>query len=153
MKRAVIIYESLYGNTRRVADAIARGVRGAGDITCKVVKTSELHTDEICNYDAILFGCPNHNQAPALNMIRFLERAAIVHVRNRIGGVFDTYTGGNKAVALTKLAGIVSEKFPGIELIGEGVSAKVESRKGPVLEPEIVEATNFGRIIGARLLE
>ncbi len=153
MKRAVIIYESLYGNTRRVADAIARGIQTAGDITCKVVKTSELHTDDICNYDAILFGCPNHNQAPALNMIRFLERASIVHVRNRIGGVFDTYTGGNKAVALTKLAEIVSEKFPGIELIGEGVSAKVESRKGPVLDSEIVEATNFGKSIGVRLLE
>jgi flavorubredoxin len=153
MKRAVIIYESLYGNTRRVADAIARGIMAAGDITCKVVKTSELHTDEICNYDAILFGCPNHNQAPALNMIRFLERASIVHVKDRIGGVFDTYTGGNKGVALTKLAGIVSEKFPGIELVGEGLSVKVESRKGPLLESEIVEATSFGKSVGTRLLK
>ncbi len=151
MKSAIIIYESLYGNTKKVADAIAEGIRQRGDVECRVVKTGEIHTDEICDYDAIIFGCPNHNQAPALNMSRFLERAAIVHVKGKVGGVFDTYTGGNKGVALGKLGQIIKEKFEGIDLVGAGFSAKVDGRKGPLAEGEEDKAREFGIMIATRL--
>ncbi|MFW9849163.1 MAG: flavodoxin domain-containing protein [Candidatus Thorarchaeota archaeon] len=151
MKRVIIVYESVYGNTKRVAEAIAEGIRKSGDVDCRVAKTGEIHTDEICDYDGILFGCPNHNQAPALNMTKFLDRASIVHVAGKIGAVFDTYTGGNKGVALSKLRSIVSDKFPGIEFIGDGFSAKVEGRKGPLVESEIERAWEFGKKIGNKL--
>ena len=151
MKRAIIVYESVYGNTKKVAEMIAEGIQSVGGVECRVVKTGEIHTDEICDFDAILFGCPNHNQGPALNMTKFLERASIVHVKGKIGGIFDTYTGGNKGVALKKLGAIVKEKFPGIELIGEGLSAKVEGRKGPLEETEISEAKIYGNGIGKKL--
>lgn len=153
MKRAIIVYESVYGNTKAIAEAIAEGLQQVEGVECKVVKTGEIHTDEICDYDAILFGCPNHNQAPAMNMTKFLERAAIVHVKDKIGGVFDTYTGGNKGVALTKLAVIVKDKFPGIELVGDGLSAKVEGRKGPLAESEDSTAKEFGSTIAKKLIE
>ena len=151
MKRAIIIYESVYGNTKKIAEAIAEGLMSSGEIECNVVKTGEIHTDEICDYDAILFGCPNHNQAPALNMMKFLERASIVHVSGKIGGIFDTYTGGNKGVALKKLGKVVEEKFTGIELIGSGFSAKVEGRKGPLSDGEELKAKAFGIDIAKRL--
>ncbi|MDF1538271.1 MAG: flavodoxin domain-containing protein, partial [Candidatus Thorarchaeota archaeon] len=143
----------VYGNTKAIAEAIADGLQRSEGVECKVVKTGEIHTDEICNYDAILFGCPNHNQAPAMNMTKFLDRAAIVHVKGKIGGVFDTYTGGNKGVALVKLAAIVKDKFPGIELVGDGFSAKVEGRKGPLAESEDSAAKEFGSTIGKKLIE
>ncbi len=152
MKRAIIVYESVYGNTKAIAEAIAEGLQQTEGIECKVVKTGEIHTDELCDYDAILFGCPNHNQAPAMNMTKFLERAAIVHVKDKIGGVFDTYTGGNKGVALVKLATIVKDKFPGIELVGDGFSAKVEGRKGPLAESEESTAKEFGSTIAKMLI-
>ncbi|MCK5152032.1 MAG: FprA family A-type flavoprotein [Candidatus Thorarchaeota archaeon] len=153
MKRAIIVYESVYGNTKKVAEAIAEGIQQLEGVECRVVKTGEIHTDEICDYDAILFGCPNHNQEPALNMIKFLERASIVHVKGKIGGIFDTYTGGNKGVALTKLRTIVNEKFPGIEFLGDGFSAKVEGRKGPLAENEVKVAWDFGKEISKKLVE
>ena len=151
MKRAIIVYESVYGNTKKIAESIAQGLMASGDVECMIAKTGEIHTDEICDYDAILFGCPNHNQAPALNMMKFLERAAIVHVKGKIGGIFDTYTGGNKGVALKKLGKVVEEKFEGIELIGDGFSAKVEGRKGPLAETEEKKAKEFGESIAKRL--
>ncbi len=153
MKRAIIVYESVYGNTKKVAEAIAEGMQQVESVECRVVKTGEIHTDEICDYDAILFGCPNHNQEPALNMTKFLDRASIVHVKEKIGGIFDTYTGGNKGVALTKLRTIVNEKFPGIEFLGDGFSAKVEGRKGPLAENEVEAAWDFGKNIGKKLIE
>ncbi len=151
MKRAIIIYESVYGNTKKIAEAIAEGIQAGNEVESRVVKTGEIHTDEICDYDAILFGCPNHNQAPALNMIKFLERAAIVHVKGKIGGVFDTYTGGNKGIALSQLKKVVEEKFSGIELIDGGFSAKVEGRKGPLADDEFSKAIDFGKKIASRI--
>ena len=153
MKRAIIVYESVYGDTKRIAEAIAEGIQTVEGAECRVVKTGEIHTDEICDYDAILFGCPNHNQGPALNMTKFLERASIVHVKGKIGGIFDTYTGGNKGVALKKLRSIVDEKFPGIAFHGEGFSAKVEGRKGPLQNSEIELAREFGKEIASKLFE
>ncbi|MFW9977909.1 MAG: flavodoxin family protein [Candidatus Thorarchaeota archaeon] len=153
MKRAIIVYESVYGNTKKIAEAIADGLSTTGEIESKVAKTGEIHTDEICEYDVILFGCPNHNQAPALNMMKFLERASIVHVKGKLGGVFDTYTGGNKGIALQKLSKVVEEKFTGIQLMGTGFSAKVEGRKGPLAEGEEAKAKDFGESIAGHLLK
>jgi NAD(P)H dehydrogenase (quinone) len=153
MKRAIIVYESVYGNTKRIAEAIADGIQKVEGVECRVVKTGEIHTDEICDFDAILFGCPNHNQAPALNMTKFLERASIVHVKGKIGAIFDTFTGGNKGVALKKLKSIVNDKFPGIAFQGDGFSAKVEGRKGPLAENEEESARDFGKEIGTKLVE
>ena len=142
--KVLVTYMSNTGNTKKVAEAIAEGIESSGKVECKIAKTGEIHTDEICDYDMILFGCPNHNQAPALNMMKFLERASIVHVKGKVGGVFDTYTGGNKGLAVKKLAKVVEEKFEGIRLVSPGFSAKVESRKGPLAESEMDNAKEFG---------
>ncbi|MFQ5833829.1 MAG: flavodoxin family protein [Candidatus Thorarchaeota archaeon] len=154
MKKAIVIYESIYGNTGRLALAVAEGIKRAGDIECDVMKTSEVHhTDGLVGYDAILFGCPNHNQEPARNMIKFLERAAIVELKGKIGAAFDTYTGGNKGIAVGKLESIVREKMPGVTLAIDGFSALVEDRKGPLAAGEISQAKEFGNALGLELVK
>lgn len=137
-----------------LAEAIGKGISDAGDVECKVQKTGEVHhTDDLSGFDGILFGCPNHNQEPARNMLKFLDRATIVHVQCKIGAAFDTYTGGNKGIAVGKLEKILREKMPGIALISEGFSALVEDRKGPLAEGELDVAHEFGIRIGSELLE
>lgn len=154
MKQAIVIYESVYGNTRKLAEAIAEGISNSGDIEVQVLKTSEVHhTDDLSGFDGILFGCPNHNQEPARNMLKFLDRATIVHVKCKIGAAFDTYTGGNKGVAVEKLEATLREKMPGIELISRGFSARVDDRKGPLADGELAAGKEFGKRFGTELLE
>ncbi len=152
MKTAIIVYESVYGNTKKIADAICQGVSKVEGVECLVKKTGEIHTDDLCDYDAILFGGPNHNQEPALNLIKFIDRAAIVHLKAKIGAAFDTYTGGNKNIAVAKLETKIRDKLPGISL-SEGFSAKVRGRKGPLEEDEESRAHDFGFDFGKTLLE
>ncbi len=152
MKRAIIVYESVYGNTKKVAEAISNGINATEGVECIIKKTGEIHTDDLCDYDAILLGGPNHNQEPALNLVRFIDRAAIVHLKAKIGAAFDTYTGGNKNVALTKLEKKIQEKLPGISL-SDGFSAKVTGRKGPLADDEESRAHEFGYIFGHKVLE
>ena len=152
MKKAIIVYESLYGNTKRVAQAIKDGMEQVGDIKCSIKKTSEIHTNDLMGYDAILFGGPNHNQDPARNILKFIDRAAIVDLNGKIGAAFDTYTGGNIGIAVTKLETIIRKKLSGMELVVDGFSAQVEDRRGPLASEEIPRATEFGALVGRKLL-
>ena len=152
LKKAIIVYESVYGNTEQIAIAIAEGIQQSGDIECKVTKPGGIHTDELSKYDAILLGCPNHNQEPALNMIKFIDRAHIVPLEGKIGAAFDTYTGGNKGIAVGKLEAIMRERLAGIELVVDGLSAKVDGRKGPLSDGEVGFAQELGRVIGNKLV-
>ena len=152
MKKAIIVYESLYGNTRKIAEAICEGINKVEGVDCLVKKTGEIHTDDLCDYDAILFGCPNHNQGPALNLVKFIDRASIVHLKAKIGAAFDTYTGGNKDVAVTKLEAKIKDKLPGIELVGR-LSSKVTGRKGPLADEEETKARGFGAGFAKKLVE
>lgn len=151
MKKAIIVYESVYGNTKKIAEAICEGINKVEGVKCVIKKTGDIHTDDLCDYDAILFGCPNHNQGPALNLLRFIDRAAIVHLKAKIGAAFDAYTGGNKDVAVAKLETTILEKLPGISPQGR-ISAKVTGRKGPLAKNEESKAREFGKEFGQKIL-
>ena len=56
--RTVIIYESLYGNTKRVADELARVAREHGPV--EVVAAEQASPDVTCGADLVLIGGPTH---------------------------------------------------------------------------------------------
>ena len=151
MTKAIIVYESVYGNTKKVAESIAQGIREKEGVICEVVKTSEVHTDDLADYDIILFGCPNHNQEPSRNMSKFIERVGIVNLEGKVGVAFDTYTGGNKGIALTKLEAFIRKHLHGLELKVEGLSIEVADRKGPLVEGATSDAQEYGRKIAEML--
>jgi flavodoxin len=152
MKRALLVYESKYGNTKRIAEAIAEGIRQAGDIECKLVVPAEAQPDELLRYDAILFGSPNHMQEPSRGVTGFIDRAASVDLRGKLSAAFDTYMGANKGVAVGKLQRKIREKLRGLKLVAEGFSAEVKSRTGPLVDGEIPRAQQFGLNVGHAIL-
>ncbi|MFX0054764.1 MAG: flavodoxin family protein [Promethearchaeota archaeon] len=152
MSKTIIIYESIYGNTKKVADAIAEGIRESGQIDCIIAKTGEVHhTDDLAKYDAVIFGSPNHNQEPSRNMLKFIERVGIVDLDTKMGAAFDTYTGGNKGIAVRKMEQAIRQKIACITFVIDGFSAKVEGRKGPLAEGEIDRAIEFGKQVAAKI--
>lgn len=56
--RAVIVYESMYGNTHKIADAIASGLRDSADVT--VVPVTQVDEDTVRNADLLVVGGPTH---------------------------------------------------------------------------------------------
>jgi hypothetical protein len=55
---AVVVYESMYGNTRRIAEAIARGIETVG--TAQAIPVSRAKDIHPGGYDLILVGGPTH---------------------------------------------------------------------------------------------
>ena len=56
---ALIVYESMFGNTEAVAQAVATGLRGGG-MTATVVDVSDHPPTDVCGYDVLVVGAPTH---------------------------------------------------------------------------------------------
>ncbi|MDV7245291.1 MULTISPECIES: flavodoxin domain-containing protein [Rhodococcus] len=56
--RTLIVYESMYGNTHAVAEAIARGICAAGDVT--TIPVSQAPQQDVSSYDLLIVGGPTH---------------------------------------------------------------------------------------------
>jgi hypothetical protein len=75
--RAVVVYESMYGNTHLVADAIAAGLRPAFDVS--VVPVSEVSPAVLADADLVVVGGPTH----AHGMSWAATRKAAVEAANK----------------------------------------------------------------------
>ena len=80
--RAVVVYESMYGNTHHVADAIEAGLRTAFDI--RGVPVSLADPEILADADLVVVGGPTH----ARGMSRTATRRAAVGAANKpVGGL------------------------------------------------------------------
>jgi hypothetical protein len=56
--RAIVVYESMYGNTRHIAEAIARGIDDSGNV--RVVPVSGAEAVSLADFDLVVVGGPTH---------------------------------------------------------------------------------------------
>jgi len=92
MSRALIVYFSLSGNTEKMAQYIAEGVRMAGQ-EAVVRKTSEVkNKDALEGYDGYVFGSPTYHRDMADPMKTFLFLARGANLEGKLAGAFGSYT-------------------------------------------------------------
>ena len=77
---AVVVYESMYGNTHLIADAIGAGLRTAFDV--RVVPVSQVSGEIIADADLLVVGGPTHVHG----MSRASTRNAAVQAADKPGG-------------------------------------------------------------------
>ncbi len=131
--KALIIYWSGTGNTRKVADTIQAALAGAGvDTRLKLVK--EAADDDLYAYDLVFVGSPSYMWQPPPPMLKYIkERMDYYRERDTVkmgapglpgkrAVVFVTYsgphTGLNEAVPVGKYIGQFLEHL-GFEVAGE----------------------------------
>lgn len=56
--RTIVVYESMFGNTRQIADAIAEGLADAAEVT--VVNVNLVKSEDVESADLVLVGGPTH---------------------------------------------------------------------------------------------
>ncbi len=100
-KRALIIYDSMWGSTEKIAFAFMEGLREQGiRITMRNLKTnhiSDILTD-ILTARLVLIGCPTLNNGMLPSMGAFLTYLKGLKPSGRIGAAFGSYGWGGQAV-------------------------------------------------------
>jgi flavorubredoxin len=101
----VIVYGSMYGNTERMADKIARGLSDEGIECIRAFNVSKVHISYIINdiwrFKGVILGSCTYNTGlfpPMDNLVHALENRSM---QNRVLGIFGSYSwsgGGVKAL-------------------------------------------------------
>ena len=121
----VIAYGSMYGNTEKMADYIARKLAEEGIKKIRLMNTSKTHDsyiiNEIWTYRGVLFGSCTYNAGLFPPMEALLKNLGHKNIKNRVFGVFGTY-GWSGGGVKTTMEYIEENKWP---LVGEAVEAKL----------------------------
>jgi hypothetical protein len=164
--KAVVVYESMWGNTRQVAEAVADGLRESAEVAVHPV--AEAAPGELESVDLLVVGGPTHAHGMAS---RWSHKAALedkkhpeAHLEPGVegpalrdwfrdlgeaadarGAAFDTRFDKPKALTGSAARGIAHRlRRHGYTLVGEE-SFIVEDSAGPLREGELERARAWGK--------
>jgi len=154
--RGIVVYDSNYGNTERVARALARGLEEGMEVDC--LSIGEVNPGRLQEYDFIALGGPTHMIRPSKPMKEFLEGLRAVDLEGVRGFSFDTRNesrmNGRGWLLLENSAARVIEgalRRSGAKIVRPRLSALVEGREGPLYEGTEERFTEVGAEIAATL--
>ena len=91
MSRILVAYYSLTGNTEKMADYIAEGIRISGHEAI-VKRVPDIQKDELKGFDGYIFGSPTHHLDIAEPMKGFLFLPNREDMKDKLAGAFGSYT-------------------------------------------------------------
>ncbi|HXX87956.1 MAG TPA: flavodoxin domain-containing protein [Candidatus Acidoferrum sp.] len=133
MVNALIVYHSVYGNTEKVAMALATGLK-SGDVDVSVVKVDAVKLDDMGKVDLLCVGSPVHAWNISKPMREFLERLKGVEgLSGKKAFAFDTKM---KSRLAGDAAGKIERKLKtlGFAIVKPHASAIVKGREGELEE-------------------
>ena len=100
MTKALILYYSRTGNTEKMANAIAEGIKSSGKVEVEI----NYHVDpkDLSSYDAIIVGAPTYNHDMPVDFKNLFVEVAVegISLKDKIGAVFGSYGWSGEAPKL-----------------------------------------------------
>ncbi len=151
MSKAIVVYDSLYGNTEKIARAIGEGLGEA-----KVINVSDVSPADISGVELLIIGAPTQKFKATTRIIDFIKLLPNETTSKLKIAAFDTRIdlktikskvfrfvvkkGGYAAKPLDRLL-----QRKGAESISEPMGFEVTGQKGPLKEGELEKATEWGK--------
>lgn len=152
---ALVVYDSMFGNTERIAQAIGEALAAQADV--QTLRVGDVKPEQVAGAALLIAGAPTHGGRPSPAMKAWLEGLA----PNSLAGIkvaaFDTRVpseGANWFVSLiVKLFGYAAQPLAkslegkgGVQIIApEGFA--VTGREGPLKEGELERAATWAQQI------
>lgn len=143
----LVIYDSQYGNTQKVAQAIA------DSISAKIISVSDIRNDNLKDLDLLVVGSPTQGGRATANLMEFLNRLPKGSLNNVKVAVFDTrFLENNLNFALKLLVRTIGYAAPKMAKILESKGGKlilspegfaVTGKEGPLAPNEISRANKW----------
>ena len=150
--QVLVMYYSRTGNTKKLAQEIAEGVREVADIVCLLKPVSEVTREIFVKSDAIIAGSPVYFGGMAGEMKRLFDD--YVDIRNkmedRIGAAFATAGDASGGKETTMLSLIEAMLIYGMIIVGDPLSATGHYGVSCVGAPDKKTAQN-ARKLGKRV--
>ena len=145
--KALIVYDSVYGNTEKIARAVAGALTPSGEV--KVLRAGEVSASELASLDLLIVGSPTQGGKPTRAIQDFLNKLPESAIKGINVAAFDTrFTTKLVAIfgyAAGKIAG--SLKTKGGTLILPPEAFFVKSKEGPLKEGELERAAVWAKRI------
>ena len=91
MPKALVVYATRSGQTRKIAESVAEGIRGTG-IDATIIDVKKLKSEaDLEGYDGYAFGSPTYHgemMQPMKTMLFMAEKAGL---EGKAGGAFGAY--------------------------------------------------------------
>ncbi len=143
--KTLIVYDSVYGNTEKIAKAIGGAITGE----IKVLRVGEIDTSELEKIDLLIVGSPTHAGRPTKPIQNFLNEAPAPAVKGTRVAAFDTRISSRLASIFGNAAGRISRslKRKGGSLMASPEGFFVEGTEGPLKEGEVDRAAGWAKKI------
>jgi flavodoxin I len=144
--KALVIYDSTFGNTEEIARAIAETLEEKG--SARVIRVDEATAPEVAAADVLVIGGPTQRQRPSPAMKAFLESVPRRSWRGLSAAAFDTRYRKSRLLTGSASRRIArSLRKAGASLVVPPESFFVAAREGPLDEGEAQRARDWARQI------
>jgi flavodoxin I len=142
--KALIIYDSVYGNTEKIARAIAEAITPSGEV--KVLRVGEANPSELASIDLLIVGSPTHGGRPTPAVQEFLNKVSKLSQGVTVAA-FDTRVASKFAKVFGYAAGRIARnlKGKGGTLTASPEGFFVTDTKGPLKEGELERAAGWAK--------
>ncbi len=143
--KTLIVYDSVYGNTEKIAKAIVNAITGEA----KVLRVSEVNSSEFKTFDLLIVGSPTHGGKPTRAIQAFLKEISSSALKSARVAAFDT----RLSMKLVGIFGYAAEKIAdnlkrnGWTIIPPTAGFFVKGKKGPLEKGDLERAVDWSKEI------
>jgi flavodoxin I len=144
--KALVVYDSTYGNTEKIAKAIGAALEG--DV--KVQKAGEVNVAELSSYDLLVIGSPTYGGRPMPTVADFMNKIPDGAVKGKKAAAFDTRI----PTKFAKLFGYAADRIAkslkdnGANMAATAEGFFVNGKSGPLKDGEEARATVWAKGLG-----
>lgn len=138
--KALVVFDSNFGNTKVIAQTIAQGL----GLDAREVHVSEIKLEELVGLELLVVGSPIIGWKHTENMKAFLDK--IASLKGISAAAFDTrvklFIHGDAAGKMTKKLELL-----GATIVAEPMFFYVKGKEGPLLDGEMERASTWSKVL------
>ena len=145
--KALIVYDSVHGNTEKIARAVAGALAPAGNVTLLRAGDADADPSELPAVDLLIVGSPTHGGRPTPDIQELLGKIPANALTNVRVAAFDTRVKQFIATLFGYAAGRIADslKDKGGRLAAAPEGFIVKGREGPLEPGEAERAAGWAR--------
>lgn len=150
--QVLVMYHSRSGNTKKLAEEIAKGVQEIKEITCVLKPVTEITKEDFISSDGIIAGSPVYFGTMSAELKAVFDKFVSVRkqMENKIGAAFATSADASGGKETTIISIIQAMLINGMIVAGDPLDATGHYGVSCVGAPDIKAASN-GAKLGKRI--